>query len=222
MKSPASAPRSGGMHRSSEGPRRADGGYFLSTPETAAKQETSRHRRGLAGNASAPWNSCRRWSSRFLVPARTTLINVAWGAWWRSRVVMGAQPRPLGSNAAVTNFMLPRELDLPGRHRAGRDFAFDEIGGPVVRLCFLINTSRGTDHAPIMGRRYTLDPAILSEGPCWGSSGERRERCSRCDDGGLQDLLRTGEGLQPIAALMGTMSRRSRERSRHDQATRRS
>jgi predicted PurR-regulated permease PerM len=141
----------------------------------------------------------------------TTLINLALGAVTALALWLMGMPNPLlwGAVAAVTNF-IPYLGGLIATATIGLAalIAFDNVWWALMvpLAFFLINTLEGYVITPmLMGRRFTLDPAVLFVGLLfwwfvWGIAGALLAVPMMA---AFKIFCERVESLQPIAAFLG-------------------
>ena len=141
----------------------------------------------------------------------TTLINVAMGAVVAVALWLMGMPNPVlwGVTAAVTNFIpYLGGLICTGVIALAAILAFDDIWKALMvpAVFFLINTLEGYVITPmIMGRRFTLDPALLFVGLLfwwfvWGTPGALLAVPMMA---AFKIFCERVESLQPIAVFLG-------------------
>jgi predicted PurR-regulated permease PerM len=141
----------------------------------------------------------------------TTLINLGMGAVVAVALWLMGMPNPVlwGVTAAVTNFIpYLGGLICTGVIALAAILAFDDIWKALLvpLVFFLINTLEGYVITPqIMGRRFTLDPALLFVGLLfwwfvWGTPGALLAVPMMA---AFKIFCERVESLQPIAAFLG-------------------
>lgn len=141
----------------------------------------------------------------------TTLINVSMGAVVAVALWMMGMPNPVlwGVTAAVTNFIpYLGGLICTVVIALAAILAFDDIWKAMMvpAVFFLINSLEGYVITPmIMGRRFTLDPALLFVGLLfwwfvWGTPGALLAVPMMA---AFKIFCERVESLQPIAAFLG-------------------